>query len=181
MTMILCWWFMYKNVWLAVEPLLSHTAKWWGEQHSISSESSEPEHWQSCWGENIFHYEICMVYSAQNMSPLFQSELLSMICLLWKMHVLLCLRTSVQPNLSSIREKSKHRFSARNNSSSLRCVCFPKTCVIVNKGEILLLLHKNPPISSGLAWRYTKENNSLQWIPFCVEYPLQHQSWKYTG
>lgn len=132
-------------------------------------------------GRKIFHYEICMVYSAQNMSPLFQSELLSMICLLWKMHVLLCLRTSVQPNLSSIREKSKHRFSARNNSSSLRCVCFPKTCVIVNKGEILLLLHKNPPISSGLAWRYTKENNSLQWIPFCVESPLQHQSWKYTG
>lgn len=144
-----------------MEPPLSHIAKRWGGRRSIAPESSEPVHWQSCWGENIFHYEICMVYSAQNMSPPSQSGLLSMIRLLWKMHALLRLRTSAQPNLSSIREKSKHGSSARNNSSSLRCICFPKTCTMLNKKEILLLFHEKPPTSSGSGWGYTKENLNL--------------------
>lgn len=121
--------FRSNNKWLTTRPqtnncTFSHLEV--GEQCSIPLESSESVHRQSWWRENIFRYEICMVYSAQNMSPLSYSELLSMIRLLWKMHVLLCLRTSAQPNFSSIREKSKHGSSARNNSSSFRCIWFPR-------------------------------------------------------
>lgn len=50
-----------------------------GEQRSIPLESM---HRQSWWRENIFRYEICMVCSAQNMSPLSYSKLLSTIHLL---------------------------------------------------------------------------------------------------
>lgn len=82
-----------------------------------------------------FCYKIWMVYSAQNISPLSYSELLSMICLLWKMHVLLCLRNSAQPNFSSIREKSKPGSSVRNNLSSLKCIWFPQAYMTLNKVE----------------------------------------------
>lgn len=43
--------------------------------------------WQSCWEEKYSCNEICMLYSAEKYVT--TAELLSMICLLWKMHVLL--------------------------------------------------------------------------------------------
>lgn len=64
---------MYKNKRLTIDEYLHHL---------IFLAPLSP-HSDNAGGEKtLFCYEICMVYSAQNMSPLSNSELLSMICLL---------------------------------------------------------------------------------------------------
>lgn len=90
-----------------------------------------------CWEQTYSCHQICMLDSAGKCVT--AAELLSMICLLWKMHVLL--RRPQKPSFTSIREESKQESWRRNNSSSLRCVWFPKASTTPNKAEEPTVTH----------------------------------------
>lgn len=86
---------------------------------------------ESLGGKIFLLWNMYVVFSRKKCGT--AAELLSMICLLWKMHVLL--RNAAELSFSSIREKSKQESWQRNNSSSLRCVWFPKASMTLNKVE----------------------------------------------
>lgn len=149
---------MYEGKWLTTvsqtnASTFSHYLM--GEQRSIPLESM---HQQSWWRENIFHYEICMVCSAQNMSLLSYSKLLSMIHLLKNACVVVPEKFGAA---SSVGDKSKHGSSVRNNSSSQRRILVSRKPTLERR---IPCLHGQPHV----------------WHHWALYLPLCHKSWKYN-
>lgn len=112
-------------------------------------------HWQSrCSGENTaaavkyawcVQQKICHHYhthcTAFHVLPFYEK---CMCCCAWEIQR--------GPTSVWLGEESKRRSSVRNNSSSLRCIWFPKAYMTLNKAEELRnpLSKEEPPTSSGI-------------------------------
>lgn len=148
------------------------------EQRSIPLESV---HWQSWWRENIsLPWNMHGVFSTKK----YVTAIPRRNCFPWSVVYEKCMcfcawEISVNPNFSSIREKSKLGSSVTNNSSSLRCVLHPPQKTKHKEGTWHWIKWRLEDSSLSVSSTRHREPQATINLPSCGR--QWHWSWKYTN